>query len=203
MKEKIQGRYNTLFVLAIAFIGLLSPILTVAGLIKDAEYFFKQGEFIFAFIVSIIELIILLVVLCQKINRSCEPDLSQCTTNEERSLALEKAEKEKQKKYTKIALILISICIAIGLMAFLGFDLSYRAAINEAIESEYAWSFHFDVDKHPNYKDAQGWELYGKQLDIQFSPDDVKYILDEMKEYYSDEILNRVKFIIKNQLKKY
>lgn len=109
-----------------------------------------------------------------------------------------KAEKEKQKKYTKIAIIVISICIAIGLIAFLGFDLSYRAAINEAIESEHAWSFHFDVDKHPNYKDAQGWELYGKQLDIQFSPDDVKYILDEMKEYYSDEILNRVKFIIKN-----
>ena len=48
---------------------------------------------------------------------------------------------------------------------------------------------------------SAAWELYGKQLDIQFSPDDVKYILDEMKGYYSDEILNRVKFIIKNQLK--
>ena len=162
MKEKIQGGYNTLFVLAIAFIGILSPILTVAGLIKDAEYFFEQGEFIFAFIVSMVELIILLVVLCQKINRSCEPDLSQCTTNEERSLALEKAEKEKQKKYTKLILVIISICIAIGLIAFLKVDISYRAAINEAIESEHAWSFHFDTEKHPNYKDAKGWELYCK-----------------------------------------
>ena len=153
---KLQSGYNVLFVLVIGCLAIAFPIITIAGLIIDADYFFEQGEFIFAFIVSIIELIILLVVLCQNINRSCEPDLSQCTTNEERSLALEKAEKEKQKKYTKIALIVISICIAIGLIAFLGFDLSYRAAINETIESEHAWSFHFDVDKHPNYKDAQG-----------------------------------------------
>lgn len=159
-REKLQGGYNVLFILAIAFIGIVSPILTVAGLIKDAEYFFKQGEFIFAFIVTIIELIILLVVLCQKTNRSSEPDLSNCTTNEDRSIAIENAEKEKQKKYKKFILIAISICIAVGLIAYLGFDLSYRAAINEAIESEHAWSFHFDVDKHPNYKDAQGWQLY-------------------------------------------
>lgn len=159
-RKKLQSGYDILFILAIAFIGIVSPILTVAGLIKDAEYFFKQGEFIFVFIVSIIELIIFLVVLCKKINHSCEPDLSNCTTNEECSVAIEKAEKEKQKKYKKFALIVISICIAIGLIAYLKFDLSYRAAINEAIESEHAWSFNFDVEKHPNYKDAQGWKLY-------------------------------------------
>lgn len=160
--SKLQSGYNILFVLVISFIAIACPIITIAGLIIDADYFFEQGEFIFAFIVSMVELIILLVVLCQKINRSCKPDLSNCKNSEECSIAIEKAEKEKQKKYTKIALIVISICIAIGLIAFLGFDLSYRAAINEAIESEHAWSFHFDVDKHPNYKDAQGWELYCK-----------------------------------------
>lgn len=158
--EKLQGGYNILFVLAIAFIGLLSPILTVAGLIKDAEYFFEQSEFIFAFVVTIIELIIFAVVLVKKFMRSCEPDFSKCTTNEERSLVIEKAEKEKQKKIKKLMLILLSVCVVIGMFLYLCFDLSYRSAINEAIESEHAWSFHFDTEKHPNYKDAQGWELY-------------------------------------------
>lgn len=45
-------------------------------------------------------------------------------------------------------------------------------------------------------------ELYGKQLNIQFTMEDVNLILEELNEYYSIEILNRVHFIIKKQLDK-
>ena len=50
---------------------------------------------------------------------------------------------------------------------------------------------------------SAAWELYGKQLDVRFTMDDVNNILDEMKEYYNDEILNRGMFIIKKQIEKY
>lgn len=43
-------------------------------------------------------------------------------------------------------------------------------------------------------------ELYGKQLEIHFSMHDVNRILDDMGEYYNDEILNRVRFIMEKQL---
>ena len=80
---------------------------------------------------------------------------------DKRSLVLEKAEKEKQKKFIKLTLVIISICVAIGLIAFLKVDISYRTAVNEAIDSDKSvWSFRFDTEKYPNYKDAQGWELY-------------------------------------------
>lgn len=45
-------------------------------------------------------------------------------------------------------------------------------------------------------------ELYGKQLNIQFTMEDVNLILEELNEYYSIEILNRVHFIIEKQLDK-
>ncbi|MGN0536006.1 MAG: hypothetical protein ACI4IR_08420 [Eubacterium sp.] len=159
--SSFQNGFNIVFALAICLIVIGYPILTIIGFIKDADYFIEQSEFQFGIFVTIVDLIVLLVYVCKKISRSCEPDLSQCTTNEERSLALEKAEKEKQKKYTKLILVIISICAAIGLMAFLKVDISYRMAVNEAIDSDKSvWSFHFDTEKHPNYKDAQGWELY-------------------------------------------
>ena len=50
---------------------------------------------------------------------------------------------------------------------------------------------------------SDAWELYGKQLDVRFTMDDVNNILDEMKEYYNDEILNRGIFINKKQIEKY
>ncbi len=43
-------------------------------------------------------------------------------------------------------------------------------------------------------------ELYGKQLNIQFTMEDVNLILEELNEYYNIEILNRVNYIIKKQL---
>jgi len=46
-------------------------------------------------------------------------------------------------------------------------------------------------------------ELYGKQLNIQFTMEDVNLILEELNEYYSIEILNRVHFIIEKQLDKF
>ncbi|MGN1421164.1 MAG: hypothetical protein ACI4XC_06595 [Eubacterium sp.] len=159
--SSFQNGFNIIFALAICLIVIGFPILTIIGFIKDADYFIEQPEFQFGIFVTIVDLIVLLVYVCKKIARSCEPDLSQCTTNEERSLALEKAEKEKQKKFIKLTLVIISICVAIGLIAFLRVDVSYRTAVNEAIDSDKSvWSFHFDTEKHPNYKDAQGWELY-------------------------------------------
>lgn len=44
-------------------------------------------------------------------------------------------------------------------------------------------------------------ELYEKQLRIDFSMTDVDDILDELKEYYNDEIINRVRYVIEMQLK--
>lgn len=44
-------------------------------------------------------------------------------------------------------------------------------------------------------------ELYGKQLKINFSMTDVDRILDELKEYYNDEIIDRVRYVIEMQLK--
>lgn len=159
--SSFQNGFNIIFALAICIIVIGFPILTIIGFIKDADYFIEQPEFIFGIFVTVVDIIALLVYFCKKIARSCEPDLSQCTTNEERSLILEKAEKEKQKKYTKLILVIISICVAIGLIAFLKVDVSYRTAVNEAINSDKSvWSFHFDTEKYPNYKDAQGWELY-------------------------------------------
>lgn len=43
--------------------------------------------------------------------------------------------------------------------------------------------------------------LYGKQLKIDFSMADVDNILNELKEYYNDEIINRVRYVIETQLK--
>lgn len=47
---------------------------------------------------------------------------------------------------------------------------------------------------------AAAQELYGKQLNIQFTMEDVNLILEELNEYYNIEILNRVNYIIKKQL---
>ncbi len=47
---------------------------------------------------------------------------------------------------------------------------------------------------------AAARELYGKQLNIQFTMEDVNLILEELNEYYNIEILNRVNYIIKKQL---
>lgn len=44
-------------------------------------------------------------------------------------------------------------------------------------------------------------ELYGKQLKINFSMTDVDVILDALKEYYNDEIIDRVRYVIEKQLK--
>lgn len=43
-------------------------------------------------------------------------------------------------------------------------------------------------------------ELYGKQLKINFSITEVDAVLDELKEYYSNEIINRVRYVIEKQL---
>lgn len=45
-------------------------------------------------------------------------------------------------------------------------------------------------------------ELYGKQLDVRFTVDDVNSILDDLNEYYNPEIINRVKYIIERQINK-
>ena len=45
-------------------------------------------------------------------------------------------------------------------------------------------------------------ELYGKQLEIKFMLKDVDEILEDLNEYYNEEILNRVRFVIENQLNK-
>lgn len=44
-------------------------------------------------------------------------------------------------------------------------------------------------------------ELYGRQLEIDFGEEYVDTVLDELSEYYNQEIINRVKHIIKKQLK--
>ena len=49
---------------------------------------------------------------------------------------------------------------------------------------------------------SDAWELYGKQLDVRFTMDDVNSILDDLNEYYNPEIINRVKYIIERQINK-
>lgn len=44
-------------------------------------------------------------------------------------------------------------------------------------------------------------ELYGKQLKIKFSIDDVHSVINELSEYYNNDILERVKYIIEKQIK--
>lgn len=44
-------------------------------------------------------------------------------------------------------------------------------------------------------------ELYGKQLEIDFSMRDVDNILEGLKEYYNDEIIERVRYVVGKQLK--
>lgn len=68
-REKVQKGYNVLFVLAIAFVALVSPAVTIGGLILDAGYFFKEPEFIFSAFVTLVELIILIVCLVNKRRR--------------------------------------------------------------------------------------------------------------------------------------
>lgn len=46
-------------------------------------------------------------------------------------------------------------------------------------------------------------ELYGKQLEIKFTLKDVDKILEDLNEYYNEEILNRVRFVIDKQLSKW
>lgn len=46
-------------------------------------------------------------------------------------------------------------------------------------------------------------ELYGKQLEIKFTLKDVDEILEDLNEYYNEEILNRVRFVIDKQLSKW
>jgi hypothetical protein len=69
-----------------------------------------------------------------------------------------------------------------------------------------------DTDKHIMRVEAKPFgsfktqvsavrELYGKQLEIKFKPKDVETELCDMKEYYNDNILNRVEYIITKQLK--
>ncbi|MCI6360594.1 MAG: hypothetical protein MR773_01875 [Eubacterium coprostanoligenes] len=68
-REKAQKGYNILLVLAILFIALVSPVVTIGGLILDAGYFFKEPEFIFAALVTLVELIILIICLVNKRRR--------------------------------------------------------------------------------------------------------------------------------------
>lgn len=44
-------------------------------------------------------------------------------------------------------------------------------------------------------------DLYGKQLEIKFSLNEVDSVLDELREYYNSEIIKRVRYVIKKQLK--
>ena len=48
---------------------------------------------------------------------------------------------------------------------------------------------------------AAAREIYGRQLEIGFNNEDVNDALSDIKEYYNDEIINRVKYIISRQLK--
>ena len=43
-------------------------------------------------------------------------------------------------------------------------------------------------------------KLYGKQLEVNFSMEDVEAALSDMQEYYSEEIINRVKYVIKKSI---
>lgn len=45
-------------------------------------------------------------------------------------------------------------------------------------------------------------ELFGKQLNANFTMNEVECILKDMEEYYNDEILDRVRVILKNQIGK-
>ncbi len=46
-------------------------------------------------------------------------------------------------------------------------------------------------------------ELYGKQLKIKFGINDVDTVLEALKEYYNEDIIKRVRFVMEKQIDKY
>ena len=77
------------------------------------------------------------------------------------------------------------------------YPLNIRTWINcENVKSK---PFSFDFSKQVNAVH----KLYGSFVKFYFTEQDVDEIVDSLKDYYEDAILNRVKEVLKSQIKKY
>ena len=74
-------------------------------------------------------------------------------------------------------------------------ELSYEACL-EKIESK-PFSMDFDIQLEA------AEELYGTQIDFNFNIEDVNAILDSVAGIYSEEICNRIRELLRYQIRKY
>ena len=80
-------------------------------------------------------------------------------------------------------------------MLFRSLELSYEACL-EKIESK-PFSMDFDIQLEA------AEELYGTQIDFNFNIEDVNAILDSVAGIYSEEICNRIRELLRYQIRKY
>ena len=94
---------------------------------------------------------------------------------------------EKTQRYSLSPLFDQGLCIFA--------ELSYEACL-EKIESK-PFSMDFDIQLEA------AEELYGTQIDFNFNIEDVNAILDSVAGIYSEEICNRIRELLRYQIRKY
>ena len=98
--RKLQTGYNIVLICALLFIGITFPILTVAFLIVDPEYFFEDASGAAIGIIGSIEIIVLIVLLIKKLIKNFR--------------TREKNEFDKSEKHGAVLIVLI---LSVGFIA--------------------------------------------------------------------------------------
>lgn len=102
---------------------------------------------------------------------------------------------EKTQRYSLSPLFDQGLCIFADTSVDYPLELSYEACL-EKIESK-PFSMDFDIQLEA------AEELYGTQIDFNFNIEDVNAILDSVDGMYSEEICNRIRELLRYQIRKY
>ena len=102
---------------------------------------------------------------------------------------------EKTQRYSLSPLFDPGLCIFADTSVDYPLELSYEACL-EKIESK-PFSMDFDIQLEA------AEELYGTQIDFNFNIEDVNAILDSVAGIYSEEICNRIRELLRYQIRKY
>ena len=102
---------------------------------------------------------------------------------------------EKTQRYSLSPLFDQGLCIFADTSVDYPLELSYEACL-EKIESK-PFSMDFDIQLEA------AEELYGTQIDFNFNIEDVNAILDSVAGIYSEEICNRIRELLRYQIRKY
>ena len=102
---------------------------------------------------------------------------------------------EKTGRYSLSPIFDQGLC----LLADTSYDYPIDLSIEECMEKVEAKPFHSDFDIQLEASE----ELYGNQIEFMFTIKEVKEILNQFEESYSDKIRERVEGLLRTQIRKY